>query len=512
MMNKNNILMLIYKSFCFSCLFILLFLNTLHLWRGDLQFHADIARDFLVMNDMIENHKLTLIGPKSGGISGVFHGPAWYYLNLPLFIFVKGNPAGIAVFWLFLYLIGLSAFYYFSKKMFSKNIALATTTLFASLSIFMPQGFLQCTPATLLVVPAVFFLWRYLNKHHFLDLIITLFLIGMIIQFQMAFGVPILIPLSVYILYDIVKNKNYKHLFCFFILFLPLSTFIFFDLRHEFLQTHAVINYFTTPNLNDDWNFKKYLFERWQAISECFRLISNYKISSVIGLATVFLTNFFYKKMDKKIKLLWIVSAIIIFGFWLITIPFRGRIYGFYYGALLPLLCLWWTWTILNFKKAGTSLIVIIIAINLFFGIRSGLKYIESKDTNDSLYWKFYRQMTNDVFKDSNHENFSYYAWTPDQLGYPIKYAMIYKAKQLKVEISSYQKLPLTYLLIAKNDAEYNPWVNPIYWRTNQVKILREANSSWSYSSGFTIKKYFLNEEEILVEDDPNLIDGLQFR
>ena len=75
-----------WKLACLAILSAVLFLNTLHLFKADVRFHTDIARDFLVMADIVETNKPTLIGPKSGGISGVFHGPAWYYLNLP-FIF-----------------------------------------------------------------------------------------------------------------------------------------------------------------------------------------------------------------------------------------------------------------------------------------------------------------------------------------------------------------------------------------------------------------------------------------
>ncbi len=79
--------------------------------NGDIIFHTDIARDFLLMEDVVKNKPITLIGPRSGGIPGVFHGPLWTYLNLPSFIIGGGNPAIVSWFWVILYLINLLIVY-----------------------------------------------------------------------------------------------------------------------------------------------------------------------------------------------------------------------------------------------------------------------------------------------------------------------------------------------------------------------------------------------------------------
>jgi hypothetical protein len=62
------------KSFVFVLILINVFLSAWYVINGDIVFHTDIARDFLVLQDIVETHKPTLIGPRSGGISGVFHG------------------------------------------------------------------------------------------------------------------------------------------------------------------------------------------------------------------------------------------------------------------------------------------------------------------------------------------------------------------------------------------------------------------------------------------------------
>jgi hypothetical protein len=81
--------------FSLSIIGICIILASWFVINGDILFYSDIARDFLLMEDILYNKPIALIGPRSGAISGVFHGPLWFYLNLPAFILGKGNPMGI---------------------------------------------------------------------------------------------------------------------------------------------------------------------------------------------------------------------------------------------------------------------------------------------------------------------------------------------------------------------------------------------------------------------------------
>ncbi|MFA5584760.1 MAG: hypothetical protein WDA09_11150, partial [Bacteriovoracaceae bacterium] len=79
-------------------LFLTLYLLTSHLRHGDLLVHADVGRDLLVLEELVQTRQPTLIGPRAG-IAGVFHGPLWYYLNLPVFVLVGGNPVLMGWYW-----------------------------------------------------------------------------------------------------------------------------------------------------------------------------------------------------------------------------------------------------------------------------------------------------------------------------------------------------------------------------------------------------------------------------
>ena len=174
---------------------------------GNIFFHTDIARDFLLMEDIVDNNNLTLIGPRSGAIPGLFHGPLWLYSNIPAFVLGQGDPVVVGWFWVFFYTLSVYIAYLIGNKMFGETegllsaLLLSVVTVLQVRSLFNPYG-------ALLLFPLFFYvLTVYLRKKDIKILLLSLFLVGLIIQFQMAFGVPILILSFFYLLYFFFKNK-----------------------------------------------------------------------------------------------------------------------------------------------------------------------------------------------------------------------------------------------------------------------------------------------------------------
>ena len=146
----------IYLFFCVACIVYGIYLFSLHLFLGDLLFHTDIARDFLLMQDIAFNHKLTLIGPRAGGIPGVFFGPIWLYLNLPVFILGHGDPIVVGYFWVFLFLLSLGIVFYIARKIFSVAVGIIAITMFIYTIISLAPGYTQSF-ASILVGPILLY-------------------------------------------------------------------------------------------------------------------------------------------------------------------------------------------------------------------------------------------------------------------------------------------------------------------------------------------------------------------
>ena len=110
---------------------------------GDIHYDIDISRDFLVISEALDTKKPFLIGPHSGIIAGVFHGPLWYYLLIPVFILSHGNPIAIGWFWFLLSLLFVILIYLISLKLFNKTTALLATLLYSANSIINPMNSLK---------------------------------------------------------------------------------------------------------------------------------------------------------------------------------------------------------------------------------------------------------------------------------------------------------------------------------------------------------------------------------
>lgn len=220
-----------------------IYLFSYHLLHGDLLFHTDIARDFLLIQDIAVNHKLTLIGPRAGGIPGTFFGPLWLYLMIPAFLIGHGNPITVGYFWLVLALIGLGITYYVVNKIFNPIIAICATALFTYSIIFLAPGFTQSFAPVVLSPLFLYIVYLFVEKKQIRYLGWSAFLSGILIQFQPAYGSIMLAITFLISLFLLVKRKQKRFLLLWLISLLPLSTYILFELRHNFLETHALYNF-----------------------------------------------------------------------------------------------------------------------------------------------------------------------------------------------------------------------------------------------------------------------------
>jgi len=485
--------------------------------RGSIIFHTDIARDFLLMEDILISKKPALIGPRSGGISGVFHGPLWLYINLPAYIIGQGNPVVVGWFWVFLFILSLCVTYWVGKKLVSKDVGL-TSVLFVAIStsgsissLFNPFG-------AFILSPFFFFLFvRYLQKQKVKYLLLCLFILGLIIQFQMAFGVPILVLASIPLLRSIIKSKKYLHILTPLILLIPLSTFILFDLRHQFLQTTSVMNYVRgVENMGklkvSDVNFLLFIYSRVKEMT--FSGIGMFTSGNVfISIFALLLILFFFirvfpRKQNKLKDILFYIPYFYI-GYWIITLVFKGTIWSYYYWPFFPILAIFFA--TLFHRQSNKYLTYLLITIFIFINGFFSLKSIISEKGNyiRTGSWLFYFSQAKTIYQDTK-EDFGYYIYTADQYGYSSRYAMNYGQKLYsKNKAYPYQKKQTTYLIIFPST---NPYTSEHWWKKNQVKIDQNPDKVFKFSDGSYIEKYVLSDEEQKIQSDQNLINNLIFR
>ena len=494
---------------------------------GNIFFHTDIARDFLLMEDIVENKNLTLLGPRSGAIPGLFHGPFWLYLNIPAFIAGEGDPVFVGLFSVILYILSLVFIYYAGRKMFGREEGMLAALLLSSVTILHVRSLFNPYGALLLSPLFFYFFISYLKDFKIKNLVLSFLILGFIIQFQMAFGVPILLLLMPYLIYYLIKNKKIIHLVSSAVLIIPLSSFLIFDLRNQFIQLKSLSSYVlgsqSHGKLSLDW-FQLLTMRIKESAVDGLGAITQNNLYLTILLIFVFILGIFriYKKgKDSKVVTFVNVFLFFYFGFWFFTIFFKGPVWNYYYLPFIPLIILFFV----LLKRAVNKIIfysifILVYSFNLYTAFLDIGTYNPDASKSDVSTWKFNKLVAQKVF-DSRENEFGYFIFTPDLYGYSPRYALnYYQKKILEKKVYPYEKKTVTYLVIAPapeygkdpNSLWYQKNTNSGIWRSNDIRISKDPDFKFVFENGFVIEKYNLSDEETKLAPNPYLIKDIFFR
>lgn len=490
-------------------------LSAVLLSHNFLHFHSDIARDFLLVEDVVKNHALTLIGPRAGGIPGVFHGPLWIYVNLPVFYLTHGNPDAVSYFWFVLNVVSIGVVYVVARKVYDENVALLSTLMYSAYAIFYPTNMFNPFGGVLLSPIFLYLFWQYLQKYNVKYLISALFVLGLIIQFQMAFGVPVLVSSFAYLIVHLFKQKKMKHLLSYFILPLPLSSFILFDLRNNFLQlrsailyTHGDVDYIKIPfSERVGPRLYGFLIDGFGFFTEKYLLLTFPVVVAILFL--LYKDKLREKDFWRSFNGLWLYFYS---GFWLLSVLFSGRIWGYYYWQFLPIILIVLA-SLFNRKlfKIPIMLVAIITIYIAHTGAAVGYMQRNKDFSNDSGSWVYSHNIARELYKDAPSE-FGYYIYSPDQFGYSPRYAIDYTQTEFPSKIGyPFEKRSVTYVLVAP-PPRGQEYLNPEWWMENQVRITREPDETRKLQGGYILERYNLSDEEVAIESDPNILHDLHFR
>lgn len=502
-----------WQALIISGILLNIFLSTWWLINGDIHYDVDISRDFLVLKEILDSGKLTLIGPHSGIVGGLFHGPLWYYINLPAFFITGGDPVLMGWFWWILSIITLIIFYIVTKKLFDLTIALLATLLYSANSIINPTiGLKQFyNPYGAVVLSPVFFYFfiKYIETKKVLYLIISLLILGVLIQFQMAFGIPILIMVILFLIYFLFTKKLLKHFLVFPVLLLPLSTFIIFELKHEFLQTKAVFTFLTSQHPGSGSDIFSFLYVKVYSLTTdtFFALTQDNRILACILFLLFIIFSFKVKGSTKKLYSLFLYFYS---GFWIIFFFFYIS-WTTYYWPFLPIIIILFTGFI-NFlpKKIFFLIFISLLAWNYYIAgvyIKNFNLDVNKRSVNS---WAFNKNMAETVYKDAD-QNFGYYIYTPYLWVYNQWYALSFVQREFpNVTAYPFTKQNLTYLIIVDvNSGLFNTDANG--WKITHIKINKEPESTKQLDV-IDIQKYRLSNEETKIPANPYLLNSTFFR
>lgn len=497
-----------------------IFLSSWWLINKDIHYNMDVARDFLVLKEIVETRQLTLIGPHTS-MGGIFHGPLWYYMSLPAFFLTNGDPVLIGWFWWGLSILTLIIFWVVTKKLFNQNTALLATLLYSANSITNPAiGYKQFfNPYGAVMLSPVFFylLSRYIDTKKSSYLLLTLVTIGLLIQFQVAFGIPILVLVTLFLAYFLFTRRLLKHWFVYPVILLPLSTFIIFDLRHNLLQFHSFIKFLSLNNQKVTADFIPFLYERIQAIltDTYFLLTLNNRI--LAGIAFL-LFVFLVFKVKSKARNIYNLFLYFYLGFWGIFF-FSNISFTTYYWPFLPIIIM--LYCAYNNYIPKKIFLIIYISLLIYNYYIAGT-YIKSLELNidqrriDS--WAFNEKIAEIIYEDAKQSlpegkgDFGYYIYTPYLWVYKQWYSMDYAQRKYKSIIAHpFTKQRLTYLIIVDDNPNIFKNADSNGWKITHIKIKQEPEKVQQLDV-VEIQKYYLTDEEIKIPANPYLLNSTFFR
>lgn len=344
------------KKYFLGFLLVLFLAAFLRLYKIDqyMTFLGDEGRDALIVRNMILNHHFPLIGPPTS-VGNIYLGPLYYYMMFIPFLLTDSNPVSASIMVALFGVATVAMIYYLGKIWFNRKSALIGSFLYAISPVTISYSNFSWNPNPLpfFALFSILGLYKVHKSGNFLWLILTAISIAACLQLHyLAF---ILIPISLILWgYEIFLRKKYNKpcinlglgtVFSIVVFLMLMSPLLFFDLRHNFLNSKALIHLFTSTN-----TVRADLFTNLVKVPQLFfyNLIGRYIaggnifLELMVSLAIVFiLINSFFKKIKNNI-LEWPILAL---GVWLIIGLFgvsfyQQDVYDHYLGFLNPVLFL----------------------------------------------------------------------------------------------------------------------------------------------------------------------------
>lgn len=333
------------------------------LWRlpTDLQIHFDQGLHSLAIWNIWHEHKFSLLGHQTD-TDGIWHGPLYYWLMTPSFILSRGDPAGGAIFQALLTAVGMFVLADVGRRMFNFRVAWLATLLYAC-----SYGYISYSRWLSNVTPifpfSILFIWltwrvwagesRYFPWAGFLASVIT--------QMDGALGV-FLYPWLVVLEIRGQLWKNWKIVGLTLIaLVLPHLPTLVFEMRHQWVITHAVLRMSGDSSQGLGWSGKVILANLQTLFKEVYHLTSYtwpWLTSLMVLVMGVYAGKF---RRDPTVKFCLAFIAIFFGG---VALYQRGAISFFFVPVFAVITLL--TAAALSKLKISLILVLLLLIVNIY--------------------------------------------------------------------------------------------------------------------------------------------------
>lgn len=442
------------------------FLRGLEVITSNYLFLFDHGHYYLDIRDELLRKKIPLIGTQTP-VRGIFQGPGWYYLLTLAFLVGRGDPYYGMALMLVLSLLTVLAAFFVARELWGEKTALITAFLFttAPISIKTTRHMWPPYPLLLVIVFYIFWFFKLLEGKKNAGFWLGIFT-GLTFHFEVAFGI-FLLPTTIFILWFYRSQLSWRAviLACSGLL-ITLLPQIIFDLRHDFIQTHGIID-FVTGRTQDILMPKPLPTSLWQhlfmfagtlreSVGFPNEMISRWWLLGFFIILSTFIFVKATKQEKKTIKVLVMIllGVFFFYGFyrqdlWEWYLIGLGTIYIFLLGLTLAKL--------LEHRYLKFFVLIFFLAVS-FFALRD-LKetyYPRPKIDPNFAFVKAKKEVIDSIYRDADGQPFGVFVYTPPIYDYPYEYLFWWYGQKKYGYLPNKSKERIFYLIIEPNPEQ--PW------------------------------------------------------
>ena len=198
-----------------------------------------------MIKDMLVDGHLRLIGQQTSE-SGIFIGPLFYYLLTPFYLLNNFDPAFSLLYSWIIGILSIFSLYYVVIKIHGKKPALISALIYAvSFAIvYTEREVVPTTPVMLWTI------WAYyaINRQ-------KIYLIAVLLALVWHINLALVLLAPIFLI-SVFRKLNFTNIIKSIIIFLLISTpLIFFEFRHNFQQSKALIGSLTSAESKSSPNY-----------------------------------------------------------------------------------------------------------------------------------------------------------------------------------------------------------------------------------------------------------------
>lgn len=448
-------------------------------------FTYDVGRDMLAVQNIVVYHKIPLIG-QTTGLGGLFYGPWWYYILTPPFVFFGGSPQGIGFFMVFIGILVILTGFILGKIIEGKVLGIILALLISVSSVMV--GFSNqiwnpnIAPLFVVLLFICLFLLQRAKKRKFLLYSAVGFLLGLILDAEIVFGVLFVSGFVLVIMYVFRKKIwNLAALGIPFGFLVILSPRIFFELRHQFVMSRSLFAMHTgDQQIFDLPGFFTALPDRFMTLLGQFKDTFGLQ-SDVIAISAAFCIMFiffFFRKKLKKPELQLVLSSLIILCVFLVGSAFFARAVWGHYLVGLPVLYLFivsvFFLLLYRWSKTASVIMLIIFAIISIRPIEIVTSFGKPLWEGNAAVYRNQVAVIDYIYKDADGKKFNYIAYTPVVHDYTYQYLFSWYGEKKYHMIPAVNKADVFYVIIEPDPGYPGRIKDWLKVREHDGKVIKE--------------------------------------